>query len=713
MKKILSGFVAFVTAAILCIMSAGAETYGDFTYVVRYDTVDTVLITGYTGNDTELIIPSEIDGKRVSGIDGMVFRDCTSLTSVVIPDGVTSIGIWAFECCSSLTSVTIPDSVTTIKTGAFMMCTSLKSITIPYGVTTIEYDTFIDCESLTSVVIPDSVTSIGDQAFLGCSSLTSVTIPDSVTNIDGYAFYDCDSLVHISIPDSVTSIGEYAFYDCELLTSIIIPDSVTSIGMDAFDYTNTIYCNKGSYAEQYAKENNYNYRLIDAVYPPSDIELEEITSDKLVLNWEKDNNVDGYTIYLWDGESYVELGTTNECSYEINNLSACNKYKIAISSYLTVGDEVIESEFYETEIQTLHNYSEAYTTDIKATCEKDGSMSRHCMTEGCTATTDVTVIPATGHNYIETVVKPTYTEQGYTYHECSVCGNNFKDNIVEKLTLEKVAGLKLGGRASDALRLNWTKNDTADGYIIEQYKDGKWVRIKKITSNATTTYRVTGLTAGTAYKFRMRAYKMDGTKALYSEYTSTFAARTNPSVVTGLKIGGRASNALRLNWTKNTSADGYIIEQYKDGKWVRIKKVTSNATTTYRVAGLKASTQYKFRVRAYKMSGSTALYSGYTSTLAAYTNPSAVSNLKITGKAGTALRLGWSKNTSADGYIVEMYSGGKWVRVAKVTSNATITYRKAGLAKGTTYKFRVATYNIEDNVAYYGAYVTVSGTTNS
>ena len=275
-----------------------------------------------------------------------------------------------------------------------------------------------------------------------------------------------------------------------------------------------------------------------------------------------------------------------------------------------------------------------------------------------------------------------------------------------------VKGLSLGGRSGSALRLNWTKNDTADGYIIEMYKGGKWTRIARIAGNSTTTYRVTGLAAGTAYKFRMRAYKSDGTKAYYSEYTSTLAARTNPSVVTGLKIGGKASNALRLNWTKNTSADGYIIEQYKSGKWVRVARIAGNSTTTYRVTGLAASTQYKFRVKAYKMSGSTALYSGYTSTLAAYTNPSAVSNLKITGKAGTALRLGWSKNTSADGYIVEMYSGGKWVRVAKVTSNATVTYRKAGLKKGTTYKFRVATYNVAGGTAYYGAYVNVSGTTN-
>ena len=112
------------------------------------------------------------------------------------------------------------------------------------------------------------------------------------------------------------------------------------------------------------------------------------------------------------------------------------------------------------------------------------------------------------------------------------------------------------------------------------------------------------------------------------------------------------------------------------------------------------------------MVGKTALYSGYTGTLSAYTNPSKVANLKITGKATTALRLGWSKNTSADGYIIEMYKDGKWVRAAKITSNATVTFRKSGLKKGTTYKFRVRTYNMVGKTALYGNYVNVSGTTN-
>jgi len=144
----------------------------------------------------------------------------SSITSVTISDGVTSIGNYAFYNCSSMTSVTIPNSVTSIGERAFFRCSSLTSVTIGNSVTSIEDYAFEWCSSLTSVTIPNSVTSIGEGAFLGCSSLTSVTIPNSVTSIGSSAFYGCSSLTSVTIPNSVTSIVEYAFAWCSSLTSI-------------------------------------------------------------------------------------------------------------------------------------------------------------------------------------------------------------------------------------------------------------------------------------------------------------------------------------------------------------------------------------------------------------------------------------------------------------------------------------------------------------
>ena len=153
----------------------------------------------------------------VTSIGDNAFDNCSSLTSVTIPDSVTTIGDNAFDNCSSLTSVTIPDSVTTIGEWAFGYCSSLTSVTIGASVTTIGNGAFQYCCSLTSVTIPDSVTTIGDEAFAYCSSLTSVTIPDSVTTIGEAAFRDCSSLTSVTIPDSVTTIGESAFANCSSL----------------------------------------------------------------------------------------------------------------------------------------------------------------------------------------------------------------------------------------------------------------------------------------------------------------------------------------------------------------------------------------------------------------------------------------------------------------------------------------------------------------
>ena len=175
----------------------------------------------------------------------------TSITEVVIENGVTSIGTFAFTDCTSLANVTIGNSVTEIGWCAFSSCTSLASITIPDSVTRIANWAFGGCKSLKSITIPDSVTSIGDYAFKNCRSLTSITISDGVTYIGKEAFYNCISLTSITIPGSVTSIGNSAFENCRSLTSITIHDSVIGISKGAF--YNTAY---------YNNESNWNNRIL-------------------------------------------------------------------------------------------------------------------------------------------------------------------------------------------------------------------------------------------------------------------------------------------------------------------------------------------------------------------------------------------------------------------------------------------------------------------
>ena len=171
-------------------------------------------------------------------IGGAAFRDCTGLTSIIIPDSVTCISASAFKNCVSLTSITIPHGVTSIGEGAFYGCTGLTSLIIPNSVTIIENSVFSVCTGLTGIIIPNNVTSIGENAFIGCTGLTSVTIGNSVTSIGNYAFSGCTGLTSVTIGNGVTSIGASAFSNCSGLTSITIPVSVTKIGNYAFSGTN-------------------------------------------------------------------------------------------------------------------------------------------------------------------------------------------------------------------------------------------------------------------------------------------------------------------------------------------------------------------------------------------------------------------------------------------------------------------------------------------
>ena len=207
----------------------------------------------------------------VTSIGDHAFFGCIGLTSVTIPNSVTSIGWYVFSGCSGLTSIEIPNSVTNIGGVAFYGCTALTSITIPNSVTTIGIRAFSGCSGLNALTIPSSISDIGQSAFSGCSGLSSIkvdernpkydsrnncnaiiekvsnslitgckntTIPNNVTSIGDGAFEDCSSLTSIEIPNSVTSIGSSAFDGCTGLTSVTIPNSVTSIASETFYNTN-------------------------------------------------------------------------------------------------------------------------------------------------------------------------------------------------------------------------------------------------------------------------------------------------------------------------------------------------------------------------------------------------------------------------------------------------------------------------------------------
>ena len=266
------------------------ETISEIRYTSQYDDVITPNNVGAFG--IEILSNEYVDGEGVitfagelTTIGDYAFYRCYDLTSITIPDSVTTIGGFAF-CYCGITSVTIPDSVTTIGDGAFENCDSLAEFkgkfaedggrclivdgvlkafalgcgateyTIPDSVTTIGNRVFIWCYDLTNVTIPDSVTTIGDEAFGSCYDLTSVTIGDGVTTIGYYAFYDCDNLTSVTIGDGITTIGDYTFSYCDSLTSVYCEATTPPALSDGTFYDLPDAC------KIYVPAESFNYYLV-------------------------------------------------------------------------------------------------------------------------------------------------------------------------------------------------------------------------------------------------------------------------------------------------------------------------------------------------------------------------------------------------------------------------------------------------------------------
>ena len=659
-KKLLLGIITIAAMAVLCAVCAGAETYGNYKYSVLDD--GTVKITDYTGSATTLSIPAKINGKRVTSIGRMAFYGCSGLTSITIPKGVTSIGAWAFEDCSGLTSITIPDSVTSIGGGSFSHCSGLaaikvsennkyyisdngilfnknkselicypagktgKSYSIPDSVTSIGNSAFSYCSALTSITIPDSVTSIGNNVFLSCSGLTSITIPDGVTSIGFYAFEDCSGLKSITIPKGVTSIGNGAFSYCSSLTSITIPDGVTSIGSGAFGGTPLL------------DEQNTTVKYVGkwAVYCDYDAESAVIKSGTVGIADDAFSYRSGLASITIPGSvTSIGAGAFWSCS---------GLTSITIPDSVTsIGDRAfssctgLASITIPDSVTSIGDYALGYTRNTDSwEFEKIPGFKIYCYTG------------TAGEAYAK--------ENGFEY-----------ELLGAKPTA--VTGLTVGASTSTSLSLNWTKNDSATGYLIQQYKDGEWKHIRQLARNTATTYTATGLAPSTTYQYRVRAYYTDGSTITYSDYT-TISGTTNPANITGVKVSSTA-NSVTISWDKNNSATGYFVQQYKNGAWTHVRQLARNTATTFTASGLTPSAKYQYRIRAYYTDGTSTTYSDYKY-VSPTTRPTNLTGVKVTSTINT-VTLSWDKNNSATGYFVQQYKNGAWTHVRQLARNTATT----------------------------------------
>jgi hypothetical protein len=218
-----------------------------------------ITIAKYTGNQGGVVsIPAAVGGLPVTSIGTQAFSNCTSVTTVTIPNSVTnigdatfdscpnlakvtlpngllSIGSLAFSGCQALTNIALPDSLVSMGTQAFFFCTKLAAVTIPSGVTNLADETFGLCSKLASATLPYGLLNIGDGAFSGCGALTNALLPDSLVSIGTGAFTSCSALRSLYLGTNVVTIGDEAFLWCSALTSVVVPDSVITLGTNVFN----------------------------------------------------------------------------------------------------------------------------------------------------------------------------------------------------------------------------------------------------------------------------------------------------------------------------------------------------------------------------------------------------------------------------------------------------------------------------------------------
>ena len=438
---------------------------------------DKVVEKGYTyWNEDNLTWKLDADGTMtISGTGAMknynsddnpspAYKN-SNVKTVVIEDGVTSIGNYAFSDCSSLTSITIPDSVTSIGYYAFFYCTSLTSITISDSVTSIGNYAFFYCRSLTSITIPDSVTSIGNYAFSNCTNLTSIKIPSSVTSMDSKAFYNCSSLKTISL-DCKSTLKKSDFGGQADLVSY------TSHTLKKTE-AKAVTCAENGNKEYWTCKHCGKYFLSDDANPETAKAVEQ--SETVIPASHKLTKVEA-----------KDATCTEDGNKEYWTCEHCGKYFLSDDSNSETAKAVEQSE---TVIPASHKLTKVEAKD--ATCTEDGNKEywtcEHCKkyflsddTNPETATAvelSETVIPALVQ--VATVTTPIKCVYGQDMNKIDLRDYVKNTDVVGEVTVKVATGSTL----PDGMKLDGSK---LSGKPAKAYEDGKEVTFTFTAENGNT-----------------------------------------------------------------------------------------------------------------------------------------------------------------------------------------------------------------------------------
>ena len=632
-------FIIFTSFVISDKSFAETYTYGDFQYE-KYERY--ITITKYNGSAENVIVPSTIDGTKVMIIEQDAFRECASLKNVEIPNTVIYIGCYAFYNCENLQKITIPDSIQDIGNFTFYNCKSLQKITIPDGVEDIGLYAFYNCKSLQSITMPDSVESIGAYAFYNCANLQNITLPNSLKLIDNGAFYNCKSLQSMKIPNNVKSLGSYAFYNCEALQDITLLSNVNNIGYGCFLGCDnlTMYVEAGSYAEQYAKENNIPYKLLNDIQLniPQNVTLSP-KYNKITVKWDKVDGADGYQIYratsktgTYTLKKTVTSGST--LSYTNTGLTTGKTYYYKVRAYkFVVGSDscdkvygsfsTVKSAKTVLDTPTIVSISPKYdriTVKWDKVDGADGYQVYRATSKTGTYILKKTITSGDSLSYTNTGLTTNkyyyYKVRAYRIVNDSKVYSSYSD-IKSAKTALGIPTINSISPKYDRITVKWDKVDGADGYQVYRAtsKTGTYTLKKTATSGYTLSYTNTGLTTGKTYYYKVRAYKTVNGSKIYSSYSDIKSAKTalDKPFISSCKY--KDPTRVSIQWFKVDGADGYQVYRAtsETGTYTLKKTVTSGSTLYYTNTCLTEGKSYYYKIKAYKTVNRTKVYSPFSS----------------------------------------------------------------------------------------------------
>lgn len=415
-------------------------------------------------------------------------------------------------------------------------------------------------------------------------------------------------------------------------------------------------------------------------YYPGDIPSLQINA----VPWYS-GEVDADVAYQWIGidengnETEIEGATDRKLSLE--NLTTGRYYcRLTYSNATTAGVSMKSDVVTATVTECEHSGGEATCTE-KAKCEICGAEYGEPL----------------GHEYIETVVAPTYTSEGYTVFECTRCKHKYNGNFVPVKPIPDVEEIAVEKTAYDEVDISWKAISGVDGYYVEGYVGDQWTKFSFSTDGDRVAAKLSGLSAGLKYKVRIAAYAGSFTGKFRYFYIDTV-----PSPVWNINTVKATDETVRISWNRNTRADGYKVEWYIDNQW-SAKTVTGNNNIAAVIDGLCAGTRYKVRVSAYKGDLYSPYTYGYIDTL-----PSKVTGITQT-VTSSSFTLTWDKNESADGYTVQYYADGKW-NEKTLTGNNKTTVTIGSLKGYKTYKVRIKAYKGELQSTFDDIYITTAPT---